>query len=58
MLVERDWYRLGRWNLVPSPAADGTGCCRFCGTAIPGRFEAEPGAWGAKRLPVRLQNAF
>jgi pyruvate formate lyase activating enzyme len=48
-LIWRDWYRLGEWNL------DATGRCRFCGTQLPGRFEARAGIWGARRLPVRLQ---
>lgn len=48
VLVERDWYTLGRWNLT----ADG--CCSRCGTAVPGRFEEQPGTWGARRQPVRL----
>ncbi|MBY0430815.1 MAG: AmmeMemoRadiSam system radical SAM enzyme, partial [Rhodospirillales bacterium] len=47
-LIERDWYELGRWRLT----ADGR--CPDCGTALPGVFEAEPGDWGRKRLPVRL----
>jgi pyruvate formate lyase activating enzyme len=47
-LVERDWYVLGEWNLGPD------GRCRFCGERCPGVFEAAPGAWGARRLPVRL----
>jgi pyruvate formate lyase activating enzyme len=50
LLIERDWYRLGRWGLT----ADGR--CRSCGIAIPGLFEARPGDWGAKRQPVRLQS--
>jgi len=48
MLIERDWYRLGEWNLDP------TGRCKKCGTACAGRFEASPGNWGAKRLPIRI----
>jgi len=48
LLIERDWYRLGRWQL------DAAGRCRACGTALPGVFEARPGAWGARRQPVRL----
>ena len=48
LLIERDWYRLGTWGL----SADGH--CSGCGCAIPGVFEARPGSWGAKRLPVRM----
>ncbi|HLN25818.1 MAG TPA: AmmeMemoRadiSam system radical SAM enzyme [Patescibacteria group bacterium] len=51
LLVERDWFRLGRWGL------DAAGACRSCGTALPGLFEAVPGQWGDKRLPVRLQTS-
>jgi len=48
LLIERDWYRLGTWNL------DAEGKCRSCATPCPGRFEAAPGSWGPKRQPVRL----
>ncbi len=49
VLVERDWYRLGRWGL------DGDGCCASCGAQCAGVFDpAGPGSWGARRLPVRL----
>ncbi|MGE0624299.1 MAG: AmmeMemoRadiSam system radical SAM enzyme [Pseudomonadales bacterium] len=48
LLIERDWYRLGRWEL------DGRGCCRSCGHQLPGRFGAAPGQFGARRIPVRL----
>ncbi len=48
LLIERDWYRLGRW------AVDGHGCCSRCGHAVPGRFGAAPGQFGARRIPVRL----
>lgn len=48
LLIERDWYELGRWHLTPE------GACASCGTALPGVFEAAPGTWGRKRLPVRL----
>jgi pyruvate formate lyase activating enzyme len=48
LLIERDWYELGRWGLTPE------GCCAKCGTKIPGVFAAQPGTWGAKRMPVRL----
>ncbi|MDI3325015.1 AmmeMemoRadiSam system radical SAM enzyme [Pontibacterium granulatum] len=46
-LIERDWYELGEWNLV-------NGCCKGCGTPLPGYFETGPGVWGAQRQPVRL----
>ncbi|MES9881923.1 MAG: AmmeMemoRadiSam system radical SAM enzyme [Sedimenticola sp.] len=48
LLIERDWYRLGEWNLT----ADGR--CRFCGHSCPGVFDAAPGNWGAKRLSVKM----
>jgi pyruvate formate lyase activating enzyme len=48
LLIERDWYRLGAWNLSPE------GACAFCGTPCAGRFEAVPGTWGARRQRVRL----
>ena len=47
-LIGRDWYVLSDWNL------DEQGRCRACGVACPGVFEATPGQWGARRLPVRL----
>ena len=48
LLIERDWYDLGAWNLT----ADGT--CRSCGTRCPGVFDGPPGTWGRRRQPVRL----
>jgi pyruvate formate lyase activating enzyme len=48
-LIGRDWYVLDEWNLTPE------GACRFCGTTCAGVFEAQPGDWGAKRLPVQLR---
>ena len=47
-VIERDWYELGEWQL------DASGACLKCGTRIPGVFSGPPGAWGARRLPVRL----
>ena len=46
-LVGRDWYRLTKWGLRED-------ACANCGTKIPGLFEARPGKWGPRRLPVRL----
>ncbi|MFQ5550126.1 MAG: AmmeMemoRadiSam system radical SAM enzyme [Gemmatimonadales bacterium] len=47
-LIERDWYVLGEWQL------DEDGKCTNCGAPCPGVFEATPGNWGARRLPVRM----
>ncbi len=49
-LIGRDWYVLTNWNLT----ADGL--CPHCGTPCAGVFEPQPGAWGARRQPVRLAN--
>jgi pyruvate formate lyase activating enzyme len=49
LLIGRDWYELSEWNLTPE------GACNGCGAALPGVFEARPGRWGARRLPVRLK---
>ena len=48
MVIERDWYQLGRWHL------DAQGCCVNCGTWINGVFESKPGDWGRKRQVVKL----
>ncbi len=49
MIIERDWYELGGWNL----RVDQSGaCCLDCGTAIAGVFEPEPGTWGSRRQPL------
>jgi pyruvate formate lyase activating enzyme len=48
LLIERDGYVLGAWNL------DAAGRCGACGVRCPGVFEASPGSWGARRRPVRL----
>ena len=39
ILIERNWYQLGQWNL------DANGKCRFCSVALAGHFDAEPGHW-------------
>jgi pyruvate formate lyase activating enzyme len=48
LLVERDWYVLGEYHVTDD------GACASCGTALAGRFDGPAGAWGARRLPVRL----
>jgi pyruvate formate lyase activating enzyme len=47
MLIERDWYELGSWNLE-------SGRCASCGEPCAGVFEERPGSWGSRRQPVRL----
>lgn len=49
-VIERDWYQLGEWRL------DAGGACLKCGTQVPGVFNGPPGAWGARRLPIRLSS--
>ena len=48
MLIGRDWYVLSEWNITPESS------CSKCGTKCSGVFEAKPGRWGARRLPVML----
>jgi pyruvate formate lyase activating enzyme len=48
VLIERDWYLLGKWGLGEK------GTCGSCGARVPGVFESHPGAWGPRRLPVRV----
>jgi pyruvate formate lyase activating enzyme len=46
-LIERDWYDLGEWRVAE-------GACAGCGEALAGRFDAQPGTWGRRRLPVAM----
>jgi pyruvate formate lyase activating enzyme len=45
LLVERDWYRLGAWNLEH-------GRCPKCQKALAGHIGEAPGTWGPKRMRV------
>ena len=47
LLIERDWYQLGRYELKGA-------FCRFCGVKQSGRFSEQPGNWGPKRLPINI----
>ncbi len=47
-LIGRDGYVITSWALT------GAGACQRCGTACAGVFDAHPGTWGNRRLPVRL----
>ena len=48
LLIARSGYEIGQWNL------DDHGRCAGCGTPLAGVFEARPGAWGTRRVPIRL----
>ncbi|MBF0423540.1 MAG: AmmeMemoRadiSam system radical SAM enzyme [Magnetococcales bacterium] len=48
LLIERSGYMLGQWNL------DAQGHCPHCFNPCRGVFEAQPGNWGAKRLPMQV----
>lgn len=48
VLIERDWYELGEYNLRESNK------CKYCGELISGCFAQKPGHWGAKRQPISI----
>ncbi len=47
-VIQRAGYQILDWQL------DSTGHCLHCGTVLAGRFEAAPGNWGSRRLPVGI----
>ena len=47
ILIERDWYALGRYHVRGNR-------CGHCGEPIAGHFDASPGDWGRKRMPVQI----
>jgi pyruvate formate lyase activating enzyme len=51
-LIERDWHRILRYELDSDASADGR--CPHCTTAIAGRFGTFEGAFGNRRIPVRV----
>lgn len=50
-LIGRDGLELTDWHLRNGAV------CVLCHTALPGRFEAEPGAWGPRRVAVQIAPA-
>ena len=48
LLIERDWYTMGAYNLVEKNK------CSKCRTVCPGHFDLAPGTWGARRQTVDL----
>ena len=47
-LIVRDWYQILSYHLTPE------GHCPHCGHGIAGHFEAKPGRFGRKRIPLRI----
>ena len=47
-VIERDWYKLGEWQL------DAKGACLNCGTQLPGVFNGAAGTWGRRRVAVSM----
>jgi pyruvate formate lyase activating enzyme len=47
-LIVRDWHEILSYNLTPE------GRCTHCATRLPGHFERFEGAWGRRRMPVRI----
>jgi pyruvate formate lyase activating enzyme len=47
-LIERDWHRIANYRLTPA------GCCPHCDIAIAGRFAAQAGHFGRRRIPIVL----
>ncbi len=49
-LIIRDWYEIKGWFLTQD------GSCPKCNAVCAGVFMPEPGNWGSKRLPIRLNH--
>lgn len=48
VVIERDWYHLGRY------AIDDGGACKHCGRRLAGRFGTDKGGWGARRQRLMI----
>ena len=48
LLIERDWYQLGRYEL------DDKGHCRYCNHQLVGHFASQRQNFGCRRIPIRL----
>ena len=49
VVIERDWYEIRNYRL------DDGGACLQCGTQLGGRYQKFGKPFGARRIPVRLQ---
>ncbi len=48
LLIERNGYQLVGWTLR-------SGACPHCARPLAGHFEAQPGRWGPRRLPLQFE---
>jgi len=48
-LIIRDWYQIKQYRLNKD------GCCPDCGAVLTGRFDEKAGNFGAKRVPIIIQ---
>jgi len=48
LLIERDWYALGRWGV------DDSGCCTACGWQLAGHFAGPPDRTSTRPVRVRF----
>jgi len=48
LLIVRDWYQIKQYRL------DASGHCPDCGTALAGRFGAQGGTFGRRRIPISM----
>lgn len=49
LLIERDWYEIGAYNLKNKNQ------CPECEAVCAGWFDDRPGDWGAKRQPIKIK---
>jgi pyruvate formate lyase activating enzyme len=47
-LIGRDGYEITAWQLTPP------GACAACGATCAGVFDARPGTWGQRRMPLSV----
>jgi pyruvate formate lyase activating enzyme len=47
-LIVRDWYQIKHYRLTAA------GACLDCGVALAGRFDAQAGHFGRRRLPISI----
>jgi pyruvate formate lyase activating enzyme len=48
IVIERNGFELGDYKIAASR-------CTYCNTPIAGVFDPEPGHWGSRRMPIRIE---